>query len=93
MPGERRQQPDHDGRDDDDHDEVDEDDDDHGGRDDDDEDDDDNFHQSVSGAKMNVPMPEPQMAMPENNFKDSWFQEFHPNSRWCVLLITCDENL
>ena len=70
MPGERRQQPDHDGRDDDDDDEVDEDDDDHGGRDDDDEDDDDNFHQSVSGAKMNVPMPEPQMAMPGNNFKD-----------------------
>ena len=74
MPGERRQQPEHGGRDDEDEDGH-------------DHDFDDDFHQSVSGAKMNVPMPEPQMAMPGNNFKDSWFQEFHPNSRWCVLLI------
>ena len=56
MPRERRQQPDHDLHDDD-------------GDDDDDDDDgngDDDIHQSVSGAKMNVPMPEPQMAMPAN---------------------------
>ena len=90
MPGERRQQPDHGGHDG--HDGCDDDEDDEDGHDHDFADD-DNFHQSVSGAKMNVPMPEPQMAMPGNNFKDSWFQEFHPNSRWCVLLITCDENL
>ena len=82
MPRERRQQPEHGGQDDqdkeedqdklDDQDKEDDQDEEDGHDDFDDDDHEGDIHQSVSGAKMNVPMPEPQMAMPANNFINAY---------------------